>query len=90
MKINYSYEVLAEVVQQDILFSNVEILIYVFDINCNDEDLTEMYKDYQLCGNLVHIYSSSALIFCLIHKSDLIPCNQKDTVLLYYAIKLNL
>lgn len=85
---NYSYEVLAEIVQQDIFFSNVEILIYVFDIKCDDEDLTKSYKDYQICGNLVHTYSSSALIFGLIHKSDLIPCNQKDTVL--YNIILNL
>lgn len=78
---NYSYEVLEEIVQQDIFFSNVEILIYVFDIKCDDEDLRKIYKDYQICGNLVHTYSSSALIFVLIHKSDLILCNQKDTVL---------
>lgn len=57
-------------VQADNVFSNVGVLIYVFDIESRefDRDLTTFKS---IIGALAE-RSSAALVFCLIHKMDLV------------------
>jgi len=56
--------------QRDQIFRNVEVLIYVFDI-----ESTEKKKDmdyFKSCLDGLRVNSKNAHIFCLIHKMDLI------------------
>lgn len=55
--------------QRDSIFRNVEVLIYVFDIE-SVERSKDLHNFYQ-CLEAVHEYSKDAQIFCLIHKMDL-------------------
>jgi len=57
--------------QRDAIFKNVEVLIYVFDIESADHD-REM-EHFQSCLDALASSSKTAHIFCLIHKMDLIP-----------------
>lgn len=64
--------------QRDHIFRNVEVLIYVFDIESR-----EVKKDmgyYQSCLDALAQNSKNAKIFCLIHKMDLIPEDQRKKV----------
>ncbi len=57
--------------QRDHIFRNVEVLIYVFDI-----ESAELAKDlayYHDCLEAIMQNSKNAKVFCLIHKMDLIP-----------------
>jgi len=65
--------------QRDHVFRNVEVLIFVFDV-----ESTESQKDiqtYKSCVEAIQEYSSNAKIFCLLHKMDLIPIAQRSTVM---------
>lgn len=56
--------------QKDQIFRNVEVLIYVFDIESN-----ERRKDMQnfiTCLTAIRQLSKNAQIFCLLHKMDLL------------------
>ncbi|KAG5448366.1 Ras- GTP-binding protein A [Clonorchis sinensis] len=62
--------------QRETIFRNVEVLIYVFDI-----DNYEVAKDlnyYRSCLEAVNQNSPGARIFCLIHKMDLVPENKQQ------------
>lgn len=64
--------------QRDHIFRHVEVLIYVFDIESQ-----EMKKDlayYHDCLQAVMQHSKNAKIFCLVHKLDLIPEDQREKV----------
>ncbi len=64
--------------QREPNFRNVEVLIYVFDI-----ESVEMEKDmhyYQSCLEAILQNSKDAKIFCLLHKMDLIQDDQRDIV----------
>jgi Ras-related GTP-binding protein A/B len=64
--------------QRDHIFRNVEVLIYVFDIESR-----ELKKDlayYHDCLEAIMQNSKSAKIFCLIHKMDLIPEDSREKV----------
>lgn len=54
--------------QKDTIFKNVEVLIYVFDVESdkNEDDM----RDYKLCVQNLATYSKGANIFVLIHKMD--------------------
>lgn len=56
--------------QRDQIFRNVEVLIYVFDIESHErkKDL----ENFQSCLEAIEQNSKNAHIFCLIHKMDLI------------------
>jgi len=56
--------------QRDQIFRNVEVLIYVFDIDSNEKEKDLEY--FQSCLQAIQQNSKSAHIFCLIHKMDLI------------------
>ena len=64
--------------QRDHIFRNVELLIYVFDIESrNVEKDFEYYKE---CIDAISENSDDARVFALIHKMDLIPQEQRDKV----------
>ncbi|KAG1405762.1 hypothetical protein G6F60_003393 [Rhizopus arrhizus] len=64
--------------QRDRIFKNVEVLIYVFDVESRDWEKDLHY--YQSCLEAILANSKEARIFCLIHKMDLVPEHQRDQV----------
>ncbi|CAG8603277.1 6810_t:CDS:2 [Paraglomus brasilianum] len=63
---------------RDQIFSNVEVLIYVFDVESTDKDKDMHY--YQDCLEAILEYSKDAKIFCLIHKMDLVQEGSRDKI----------
>lgn len=66
--------------QRDNIFRNVEVLIYVFDVESHEVERDISY--YHTCLEAIQQNSPKAKIFCLIHKMDLIPEDQRDAVFL--------
>lgn len=64
--------------QRDHIFRNVQVLIYVFDIE--SRELAKEMEYYASCLQAVKQNSQNAKIFCLVHKMDLIPEEQRDQV----------
>ena len=64
--------------QRDHIFRNVQVLIYVFDIE--SQKLAKDMEYYASCLQAVRQNSKSAKVFCLVHKMDLIPEEQRDEV----------
>ena len=64
--------------QRDHTFRNVAILIYVFDVNsiALDEDLFYYMQTVQALVEL----SPDAKVFCLLHKMDLVPEEERARV----------
>lgn len=69
--------------QRENIFRNVEVLIYVFDVESRDEELKKDLRYYQTCLSAIYENSPSAKVFCLIHKMDLLQEDQRDKVSLY-------
>lgn len=68
--------------QRENIFRNVEVLIYVFDVESRDEELRRDIRYYQTCLSAIYENSPSAKIFCLIHKMDLLHEDQRDKIFL--------
>lgn len=64
--------------QRDNIFRNVEVLIYVFDVESRELEKDMHY--YQTCLEAILQNSPDAKIFCLIHKMDLVQEDQRDSV----------
>lgn len=64
--------------QRDHIFKNVEVLIYVFDVESRDVEKDMHY--YQSCLEAIMTNSKDAKIFCLIHKMDLVQEDQRDKI----------
>lgn len=64
--------------QRDHIFRNVEVLIYVFDVESRELEKDMHY--YQSCLEAILQNSKEAKIFCLLHKMDLIQEDQRDQV----------
>ncbi len=64
--------------QRDQIFRNVEVLIYVFDVESRDIETDLHY--YQTCLEALLQNSPEAKVFCLIHKLDLVQEDQRDIV----------
>jgi len=64
--------------QREHIFKSVEVLIYVFDVQSDTK--TEDVAEYQSCLEAIREFSPDAKVFCLIHKMDLIPVDQRDIV----------
>ncbi|CAG0882872.1 unnamed protein product [Darwinula stevensoni] len=64
--------------QRDNIFRNVEVLIYVFDVESRELDRDMHY--YQTCLEAILQNSPEAKIFCLIHKMDLVQEDQRDII----------
>ncbi|PNF25711.1 Ras-related GTP-binding protein A [Cryptotermes secundus] len=64
--------------QRDNIFRNVEVLIYVFDVESRELDRDMHY--YQSCLEAILQNSHEAKIFCLVHKMDLVQEDQRDII----------
>lgn len=64
--------------QRDNIFRNVEVLIYVFDVESRELEKDMHY--YQSCLEAILQNSPNAKIFCLVHKMDLVQEDQRDLV----------
>ncbi|XP_041482608.1 ras-related GTP-binding protein A [Lytechinus variegatus] len=64
--------------QKDNIFRNVEVLIYVFDVESRELDKDMHY--YQSCLEAILQRSPNAKIFCLIHKMDLVQEDQRELI----------
>lgn len=62
--------------QREQIFCDVELLIYVFDVESRDIDRDMHY--YQACLDAMMANSKDAKIFVLIHKMDLIQREHRD------------
>lgn len=65
--------------QRDNIFRNVEVLIYVFDVESREIEKDMHY--YQSCLEAILQHSPKAKIFCLVHKMDLVHEEQRDQVM---------
>ncbi|VDK19524.1 unnamed protein product [Anisakis simplex] len=64
--------------QKDQIFKNVQVLIYVFDVE--SRELEKDYRYYQSCLEALLHNSPNAKVFCLIHKMDLVSEEHRDQV----------
>jgi len=64
--------------QRDHIFRNVEVLIYIFDIESRETQKDLTY--YKSCIEAIQQNSKDAKVFCLIHKMDLIPEDQRESM----------
>lgn len=64
--------------QKHNIFRNVEVLIYVFDVE--SRELEKDFHYYQSCLSSICENSRNAKVFCLCHKMDLISEDQRDQV----------
>jgi len=56
--------------ERDSIFSNVAVLIFIFDVT--SEDLEKDISYYRKCLAALNQLSRDAIVFCLLHKMDLI------------------
>merc|ERR1719391_1359254 len=64
--------------QRDNIFRNVEVLIYVFDVESRELEKDLHY--YQSCLEAILQNSPDAKIFCLVHKMDLVQEDQREVI----------
>lgn len=64
--------------QRDHIFRNVQVLIYVFDIE--SRELKKDISYFKSCLDAISQNSKDAKVFVLIHKMDLVPEDQRDVV----------
>ncbi|KZP01163.1 hypothetical protein CALVIDRAFT_125560 [Calocera viscosa TUFC12733] len=67
---------------QNQIFANVQLLIYVFDISAKEYDKEKDFAYYTDCLNAIKEYSPDASIFVLIHKMDLVGSDRRKEVFL--------
>ncbi|XP_053373464.1 ras-related GTP-binding protein A [Mercenaria mercenaria] len=65
--------------QRDNIFRNVEVLIYVFDVESRELEKDMHY--YQSCLEAILQNSPEAKVFCLIHKMDLVQDDQRELII---------
>eukprot|EP01106_Pelomyxa_sp_JSP_P004186 TRINITY_DN1644_c0_g1_i3.p1 TRINITY_DN1644_c0_g1~~TRINITY_DN1644_c0_g1_i3.p1 ORF type:complete len:170 (+),score=20.40 TRINITY_DN1644_c0_g1_i3:327-836(+) len=66
--------------QRDVIFHSVELMIYLFDVGNKGPELEEDLRTYRQSLQALRDHSRDARIFCLIHKMDLIPPQQRSQV----------
>ena len=67
--------------QRDNIFRNVEVLIYVFDVESRELEKDMHY--YQSCLEAILQNSPEAKVFCLVHKMDLVQDDQRELVSIF-------
>ncbi|GAB5589694.1 GTP-binding protein gtr1 [Umbelopsis nana] len=72
--------------QRGHIFKSVELLIYVFDVESRDSEKDIHY--YQWCLEAILEKSPNAKIFCLLHKMDLIPLEQREQLFTHWRNEL--
>lgn len=63
--------------KEEHIFKNVAVMIFVIDVTSTEEKDIE---DYKTSMELLQRHSNSAKVFCLVHKMDLIPKEQRNTI----------
>lgn len=63
---------------RSVIFKDVHVLIYVFDAVSAELDKDIHY--YQSCLESILTHSPNAIVFCLMHKMDLIQEDRRDKV----------
>jgi Ras-related GTP-binding protein A/B len=61
---------------KETIFKNVEVLIYVFDVD-NDAKMADHLSDFQEALQNLRTYSPTASVFVLVHKMDKIKESEK-------------
>ena len=64
--------------QRDLIFKNVQILIYVFDIE--SKEFQKDLRYFKSCLDAILENSKDAKIFCLLHKMDLVAEEQREQI----------
>ncbi|KAI5303070.1 GTP-binding protein gtr1 [Ascosphaera pollenicola] len=64
--------------QRENMFSDVAVLIYVFDIE--SREIERDLATYTSILGALHEFSPNSLVFCLIHKLDLIPPEHRERI----------
>ncbi|KAG4306149.1 hypothetical protein PORY_000137 [Pneumocystis oryctolagi] len=64
--------------QRDHIFRNVEVLIYVFDVESREFNMD--LHTYESCLEAIRENSPKARVFCLIHKMDLVQEEMRDCI----------
>mmetsp|Transcript_34467 Transcript_34467/g.84468 ORF Transcript_34467/g.84468 Transcript_34467/m.84468 type:complete len:244 (-) Transcript_34467:447-1178(-) len=64
--------------QRENVFNEVAVMIYVFDVESQDNQRDLDY--FRLCVESIAARSPDAKVFCLVHKMDLVPEEEKDQV----------
>jgi Ras-related GTP-binding protein A/B len=73
--------------QRNHIFRNVEVLIYVFDVESREFEKDIQYYQLILQGILQN--SKDARIFCLLHKMDLVQEDQREMVCFVVLVRCN-
>lgn len=73
--------------QRDNIFRNVEVLIYVFDVESHELEKDMHY--YQSCLEAILQNSPEAKVFCLVHKMDLVQDDQRELVTNLYILMIS-
>ena len=68
--------------QRDLIFRNVEVLIYVFDVESKEKAKDMAF--FQSCLEAIAANSKNAHIFCLIHKMDVLKTDQERQRVRYF------
>ena len=76
-------------VQRETIFKNVEIVIYVFDVDESEEKRKKSLSYWQRAVNCVEQYNENGLIFVLLHKIDKIPLDNRIKVLQEQTDQIN-
>ena len=63
------------------IFKNVQVLIYVFDVEKEGKELEDDMRDYKLGIQNLSNYSPNSTVFILIHKMDKIREREREEVL---------
>lgn len=63
------------------IFKNVQVLIYVFDVEKEGKELEDDMRDYKLGIQNLSNYSPNSTVFILIHKMDKIRESEREEVL---------
>ena len=63
------------------IFKNVQVLIYVFDVEKEGKELEDDMRDYKLGIQTLSNYSPNSTVFILIHKMDKIRESEREEVL---------
>ncbi|VDI17335.1 ATP-dependent Clp protease ATP-binding subunit ClpB [Mytilus galloprovincialis] len=71
-------KVCEDVMTEEKNIGNVEVLIYVFDVESHELEKDMHY--YQSCLEAILQNSPEAKVFCLVHKMDLVQDDQRDLV----------
>lgn len=66
--------------RKPLMFHDVEVMVYVFDVEKMDQELDRDYYFYLECLEALRKHSPAAKVYCLVHKMDLIRHAKRSSV----------